>query len=129
MQPSAVTPAKPPLTTIETVVVGAALGVLSGFVHAFNLGAPWPALLQALIGIAATYGVNVIVGPAFRNLFNLPPAVLVLISFAMTTVMVTVPYWNISGTLGGLIQGALAFLLALGLGTAVTQAMLDRVRA
>ncbi len=117
-----------PLTTTETVIAGAALGVFAGFVHSFGLGAPWPALLQFAIAVTAVYGVNVITGPAFRNLFNLPQGVLMLISLALGGLQIGVPYVGISPTWAGVVQGAVAFALSLGFGTAVSAAAAQRAR-
>lgn len=122
-------PAGPPLTTVETVVCGAALGVLAGFIHSFGLGAPYPALLQALIGIAGTYGVNVIVGPSFRNLLNLNPGVLMLISMGLVTVQVTLPAYGLDATTTSILQGVITLAYSLGFGTAVTTATAKRVAA
>jgi hypothetical protein len=117
------------LTTAETVICGAALGVFAGFVHSFGLGAPWPALLQFAIAVAATYGVNVITGAAFRNLFNLSSGVLMLISLVLGAVEIGAPYMGIGSTAAGIVSGAVAFLLSLGFGTAVSQAAAKRAAA
>ncbi len=122
-------PAPDPLTTTETVICGAALGVFAGFVHSFGLGAPWPALLQAATAITAVYGVNVITGASFRNLFNLPQGVLLLISLVLGGLEIGAPYLGVSSTWAGIIQGAVAFALSLGFGTAVSTAAAKRAHA
>lgn len=118
-----------PISTAETVILGAALGVFAGFVHSFNLGVPWPELLQFAVAVAATYGVNVITGSAFANLFNLPQGVLIVISLGLGGVEIGAPYFGVSSTLAGVIQGAVAFALALGFGTKVSAAASQRSRA
>lgn len=122
-------PAPGPLTTPETVLIGAALGVLAGFVHSFGLSAPFPILLQALIAITATYGVNVLTGPAFANIFRLSQGVLVVISMGLATVQLTAGYWGIGPPWAGVIQGAVTLLLSLGFGTAVSAAAANRAAA
>ena len=118
-----------PLTTIETVICGAALGVFAGFVHSFGLAAPWPALLQFATVAAAAYGVNVITGPAFANLFKLPSTVLLLVTLALGGVEIGAPYFGTTSTVAGIISGAVAFALSLGFGTQVTAAAAARSRA
>lgn len=119
-----------PLTTTETIVCGAILGVLAGFVHSFGLGAPWPALLQFAIAVTAVYGVNVITGEAFRNLFNLPPGVLMLISLVLGGLQIGIPYIGIGSSFWtSVIQGVIALFLSLGFGTAITTAVVKRARA
>jgi hypothetical protein len=118
-----------PLTTVETVICGAVLGVFAGFVHSFGLAAPWPALLQFATVAAAAYGVNVITGPAFANLFKLPSTVLLLITFGLGGLEIGAPYLGTSSTVAGIISGVVAFALSLGFGTQVSAAASARSRA
>jgi hypothetical protein len=109
-----------------TLALGAGLGVFAGFVHAFHLGAPYPALLQTLALILAGYGVNVITGSAFVNLLHVPQALLALISLVLATVSLTAPLYGMAPFWLGVVQGGIAFLLSLGFGTSVSPAAAAR---
>jgi hypothetical protein len=116
------------LTNTVTVVLGAILGVAAGFVHAFGFAAPWPALIAGLITLVCAYGVNVITGPAFKNLLHLTPAETLGITGVLTSLAIAAPYLSLGSTGTGIVQGVIAFAASIGFGTAVTQAVAARTQ-
>ena len=119
-------PSKPVLTNTATIVIGAILGVAAGFVHAFGFAAPWPAILAGLITLVAAYGVNVITGPAFKNLLHLSPQATLAITGVLTAVAIGAPSLGLSAAALGVVQGVIAFAASLGFGTAVSVAVANR---
>jgi len=122
-------PVKPVLTNTTTVILGAILGVAAGFIHAFGFAAPWPAILAGLITLVAAYGVNVITGPAFKNLLHLSPQATLAITGVLTAVAIGAPSFGLSAAALGVVQGVIAFAASLGFGTAVSVAVANRTSA
>lgn len=107
-----------PLTLPSGVVwaIGAALGVLAGFVHTFGFAAPWATVLSIGIVFFGAIGISPLVGTAFRNALHLPAAAAVVITAGLTALTAAAPTFHAGSTWLGVIQGIIAFAATLGFG-------------
>jgi len=107
------------LPSIAVVILGLVAGVLTLLVHnTFGIPAPWTNYAAITLVFLSVLGINPLVGTAFRNALHLSPAVTIVITAALTAAAVGATQLGWPSTTVGIVQGIIAFLGALGFGTA-----------
>lgn len=112
--PASSTPLNLPAGVV--IVIGCVLGALAGFVHTFGFASPWAKYVAVIIVLFGALGISPLVGSAFRNAIHIGATASIIITAGLTALAFAIPTLGVSPTLGGILQGVVAFFATVGFG-------------